>query len=61
MGVVVEGKAIVPDVVRRVDGFGHGTYSHCFNKILLALAFHVLKQLVEGAHEGVAVAEQYWC
>ena len=57
VGVVVEGQAIVADILGAVDGLGHGAQGYRLDKVLFALAFHVLEEFVVGIHQGRAVAE----
>ena len=55
VGVEVEGEAVVPDVVGRVDGFGHGAEGEDLDKLLLAFAFDLRKDAVDGVAYGLVL------
>ena len=47
MRVILEHKAVVPDVVHAVAGFHHGTQRHHLHHVFLLAALHVGEQAVE--------------
>ena len=56
VGVIVEAEAEVSDVVRRVFGLHHGTQGHALYQLALALAIHVVHQLVDALDHRLARA-----
>ena len=42
VGVIVECKAVVPDIDGRVDGFSHGTHGKRGEQVLFSLALDVV-------------------